>query len=154
MIMLIYTHLAITLFFVLLLMPFVEYKIVFLISALISSIIPDIDSKFSTLGRKKILRILQFFVKHRGILHSFSFLFLISLLLILFYPKIAFGFVLGYGLHLFADSFTKNGIKPFYPFKRKIRGIIKTGGKLETMIFVVFLIADLFLIIRFFVDIF
>ena len=152
--MLIYTHLAITLFFVLLLMPFAEYKLVFFMSALISSFIPDIDSKFSTLGKKKILRILQFFVRHRGILHSFSFLLIITLILILFYPKITFGFVLGYGLHLFADSFTKNGIKPFYPFKRKIRGIIRTGGKLETMIFIVFLIANLFLIIRFFVGIF
>ena len=144
--MLIRTHLLITLFFVLLFLPFMEYQTSFVIVALIATFIPDIDTKFSSLGRKKIFRILQFFVQHRGFLHSFSFLFLITIFFILFFPILAFGFFLGYGLHLLADSFTINGIKPFYPLKKRVCGKIKTGGRVEVSLFVFFLILDLFLI--------
>ena len=145
--MLIRTHLSITLFFILLFISNVEHKFVFVIVALISTFIPDIDSRFSTLGKKKALRILQFFIKHRGILHSFTFLFILTLFFVLFFPVIALGFFLGYGLHLLADSFTVEGIKPFYPYKKKSSGRIRTGGKSETSLLVFFVIADLGLLI-------
>jgi membrane-bound metal-dependent hydrolase YbcI (DUF457 family) len=58
---------------------------------------------------------------------------------------IALGFFLGYGLHLISDSFTKEGITPFYPFfsKVKSKGKISTGGKFEILVFVGFLILDI-----------
>ena len=145
--MLIRTHLSITLFFILLLISSIEHKLVFVMVALISTFIPDIDSRFSTLGKKKMLRILQFFIKHRGIIHSFTFLFIITLFFVLFFPIIALGFFLGYGLHLLADSFTIEGIKPFYPYNKKSSGRIRTGGKSETSLLVFFVIADLGLLI-------
>ncbi len=145
--MLIRTHLSITLFFILLFISNVEHKLVFVLVALIATFIPDIDTRFSSLGKKKVLRVLQFFTKHRGMIHSFTFLILITLFFALFFPIIAFGFFLGYGLHLLADSFTITGIKPFYPFKKKSSGRIKTGGKSETSIFVFFILADLGLFI-------
>ncbi len=145
--MLIRTHLSITLFFILLLISSVEHKLVFVMVALVSTFIPDIDSRFSTLGKKKTLRILQFFIKHRGILHSFTFLFVLTLFFVLFFPVIALGFFLGYGLHLLADSFTVEGIRSFYPYKKKSLGRIRTGGKSETSILVFFVIADLGLLI-------
>lgn len=144
--MLIRTHLLITFFFVLILFSSVENKVVFVAVALIATFIPDIDTKFSKLGKKKVFRPLQFFVNHRGFLHSFVFLGLISLVFYLFLPIVMLGFALGYGLHLLADGFTIQGIKPFYPFKRRLCWRIKTGGKLEVIIFVGFLIADLFLL--------
>ncbi|MCK4647492.1 metal-dependent hydrolase [Candidatus Pacearchaeota archaeon] len=144
--MLIRTHLLIALFFALLLLPYAESKLVFIIVVLIASFIPDVDSKCSKLGRKKTFRILQFFVKHRGILHSFTFLIIISLIFLFVFPIIVFPFFLGYGLHLLIDSFTKQGIRPFYPFKYRMRGIIKTGGRFETFIFVIFLILDIIFI--------
>ncbi|MDP2672373.1 MAG: hypothetical protein Q8O84_01005, partial [Nanoarchaeota archaeon] len=61
--MLIKTHLTITLFFILLLLPFVSYKIIFIAVALLATYIPDIDLESSKLGRKIIFRPLQFFVK-------------------------------------------------------------------------------------------
>ncbi len=64
-------------------------------------------------------------------------------LLTLFLPIIALPFFLGYGLHLFADSFTVRGIKPFYPYKKKSSWRIRTGGKSEVIVFVFFLIGDL-----------
>ena len=147
--MLIRSHLAITLFFVLLLLPFVSHKIVFIVIALLATYIPDVDLSNSKLGRKKIFRPLQFFVKHRGIFHSFTFLFLITFIFIRFVPVIALGFFLGYASHLFVDSFTPSGITPFYPWKRKSSGRIMTGCKVESIVFIIFLIVNLFLFFRY-----
>lgn len=141
--MLIRTHLSITLFFILLFISVVEYKFAFVLVALLATFIPDADSKFSTLGKRKSLRILQFFIKHRGMMHSFSFLILVTLVLVLFCPIISLGFFLGYGLHLLADSFTVQGIRPFYPLKKKSYGRIRTGKRTETAVFVFFLVGDL-----------
>lgn len=144
--MLIRTHLAITLFFVLALLSIVEHKLIFFIVALIATFIPDIDSRFSSIGRPKINRLLQFFTRHRGIIHSFTFLILLTIPLVLFFPAIALGFFLGYSSHLIADSFTYDGIKPFWPYKGISRGIIKTGRKSEVSVLVLFIILDLFLV--------
>jgi len=145
--MLIRTHLSITLFFVLLFISVVEYKFAFVLVALLATFILDVDSKFSTLGKRKSFRILQFFIKHRGIMHSFSFLILVTLFLVLFFPIISLGFFLGYGTHLLADSFTIQGVRLFYPLKKKTYGRIRTGKRTETIVFVVFLIGNLWLLI-------
>jgi len=152
--MLIRTHLSITLFFILVFISNVEHKFVFVLVALFATFIPDIDSKFSIIGKRKIFRILQFFIKHRGIVHSFTFLMMLTFIFALFFPILALPFFLGYGLHLFADSFTIEGIKPFYPYKKISSWKIKTGGKSEIFVFVFFLIVDLGLIIAKFFSIF
>ena len=149
--MLIKTHLSITIFFILLFINSVEHKLVFVVVALIATYLPDVDSRYSTLGRKKINRILQLFTKHRGMIHSFTFLLTITFFLVLFVPVLAFGFFLGYGLHLFADSFTLNGIKPFYPWKKRSCGPVRTSRKLETSLLIGFVIFDIALFfVRFF----
>jgi membrane-bound metal-dependent hydrolase YbcI (DUF457 family) len=140
--MLIKTHLAATLFLVLLLMPYVAYPVWFLCIALISTYIPDVDSKNSKLGSYWFFRPLQWFARHRGLVHSFTFLIFVSFLLCLFTPIIALPFFVGYGCHLFADSFTVEGIKPFYPSKKMSCGNIITGSLTETNIFIFFIIAD------------
>ena len=147
--MLIKTHLMITSFFILLLFPFVSYKIIFIVIALLTTYIPDIDLESSKLGRKKIFRPLQFFVKHRGAFHSFTFLFLLTFLFLIFVPRIALGFFIGYASHLFADSLTISGIMPFFPWKRKSCGIIRTGGKTENILFFILLIINLLLIVKY-----
>ncbi len=152
--MMLKTHFAIAIFFILLLigaLETTEQKIVFVIVALLATLMPDVDSRFSRVGRPKIARILQFFTKHRGVTHSFSFLFVATLLLIVFFPKIALGFFVGYSIHLFADSFTPDGIKPFYPLRKTLRGKITTGGRKEVMVLVFFIIIDLFLSLKVFI---
>ena len=141
--MLIRTHLAITVLGILLLISSVEYKPVFIAVALFATFIPDVDSGFSTLGRQKPSRILQMFVNHRGFIHSFSFLLLATLFFVLFIPLIALPFFLGYGLHIFADSFTIEGIKPFYPSKKTVAGKIRTGSFVETSLFVSLIVINL-----------
>ena len=145
--MLIKTHLAITVFFVLLFLPVVNHDIVFVIVALVATFLPDVDSRHSTLGRKWWNRILQFFTKHRGVIHSFSFLLVISVIFALFIPILALGFFLGYGLHLLGDSFTQGGISPFWPFRKMSSGGLRTGGKVEKLILTLFVILDALLIL-------
>lgn len=144
--MLIKTHLAITCFIILLLLPFVSAKWIFVCFALVATYLPDLDSRYSSMGHKTAARFLQFFTRHRGIIHSFSFLFLVTLVLVLFFPVVSLGFFVGYSSHLFADSFTIEGIRPFYPMKRVSNGKLATGGALEKGVFSVFLIADLVLV--------
>lgn len=148
--MLLKTHLAISVFFILFLLPFVEHKLVFIIISLIATYLPDADSRYSKIGYRKIARVLQWFTKHRGMIHSFTFLISITLLLVLFFPVIALGFFLGYSLHLLADGFTKEGIRPFYPWKKRSCGSIRTGGRLEIGILVAFIIVDIILILGIF----
>ncbi len=154
--MLIYTHLITTIFFILLFIEDVaiENKLVFVLVALVATYIPDLDSRFSSIGQRKIFRPLQWFVKHRGILHSFSFLLIISMALYYFYPTVLFPFILGYGLHLFSDGLTKQGIILFYPFSWRVKGIIKTGGIIETTLFVLLLLGSLWLFLRMFYSVF
>ena len=145
--MLIKTHFVITIFGILLLLSSVEHKIIFIAVALFATFLPDIDSRFSKMGRKKLNRILQFFTKHRGITHSFVFLIFVTLILVFFVPIVALGFFLGYGLHLFADCFTSYGITPFHPFsKKKSEGFITSGKKVEKLVFISFLVFDIILL--------
>jgi inner membrane protein len=145
--MLIKTHFAITIFGILLLISSVEHKVVFVIVALFATLLPDVDSRFSVMGRKGLNRILQFFTKHRGIIHSFTFLILVTLIFVFIFPVVALGFFLGYGLHLIADSFTSYGITPFAPFsKKKSEGFIVSGKKFEKFLFIAFIIFDILLL--------
>jgi membrane-bound metal-dependent hydrolase YbcI (DUF457 family) len=140
--MLIRTHLAIAVFFIFQLMNYFENKFLFAFIVVISTFIPDIDSRFSKLGKRKIFRPIQFFAGHRKIFHSFLFLILISVPLFFISQIIFYGFVLGYGLHLVVDCFSVIGIYPFYPFEYKIRGFVRTGSFFETILFYGFLFLD------------
>lgn len=141
--MMLRTHLAIVILAILLFLPHVSSKLVFILVALISTALPDIDSGFSTLGKMKAGRVIQFFVRHRGVFHSLSFCVVVSLIFAAFIPIIALPFFLGYALHLFVDSFTIEGIKPFWPLKKTSSWKIKTESYTETSLLVVFLIIDL-----------
>ncbi len=142
--MLLKTHIVITCFFILLVLPFIDFKIIFVIAALIGTFFPDIDTKYSKAGKKKIFRPVQLFTSHRGVFHSFSFLILLCFILVFIFPKAIEGFILGYGLHLIADGLTIQGIYPFYPLKWKIKGNLRTGSMNEAGIFVVFVLFSLF----------
>src|SRR3989344_5552098 len=67
----------------------------------------------------------------------------VSILLAVFAPLAVFGFFLGYSLHLLADSFTKAGITPFWPYSRIAKGHLITGGVVEKGIFFMFVFLDI-----------
>lgn len=145
--MMLRTHLAIIVLIIILFLPSISGKIAFTLAALIATLIPDIDTGYSTLGKMKGFRLLQFFARHRGIFHSLTFGIAASIALAFFWPSISLGFFLGYSVHLFFDSFTRDGIMPFWPYKKTSYGIMKTGTLTETTIFIVLVIFDFILLI-------
>lgn len=145
--MLLRTHLALVVFAIILFVGHVNSKLLFILVTLVATMLPDVDTAFSTIGKQKGFRILQFFVRHRGPIHSFSFCILVSIILAFFLPTVSFGFFLGYGLHLFVDSFTVEGIIPFWPYPRKSFWRLKTGSLIESSLFLVFVLVDLVLVV-------
>ncbi len=137
--MLFRTHIIFFIFIFLLIFNKINAPFIFFFIGLISTVIPDIDSNNSRVGRKPLFKILTAFNKHRGFFHSLFFGILFFSFIYFFVKKeeIAFAFALGYFLHLFLDSLTKQGINLFWPFNLKIKGFIRSGGKIELIIFIV-----------------
>ncbi len=145
------THLVIGLAIALYFLPLVKHKFLFIPIVLAASILPDIDSGFSQIGRKKIFRPVQMVFTHRGPLHSYTVCVFFSLIFAFIYPVFALPFFLGYSFHLFLDSFTINGIKPFWPFRYQSSGVARTGGMVDRFLFFGFLIIDIVLSLLLFV---
>lgn len=145
--MLLRTHLALAVFVILLFVSHVNNQFVFIFVMIIATMLPDIDTGFSTLGKMKGFRPLQFFARHRGMIHSFTICILISLSLAVFWPSVSLAFFLGYSLHLFLDSFTKEGITPFWPYGKTSSWHFKTGSLVETTIFLFLVFIDILLVV-------
>ncbi len=144
------THLAIGLAVSLYFLPHVVNKIVFIPIVLVASLLPDIDSGYSKLGKKKIFMPVQMLSNHRGIFHTYTLCIVASILLTFIYPVSALPFFLGYSFHLIADSFTPQGIRPFWPLRVRVAGGIKTGGSIDTTIFYISLIVAAALLVSLF----
>ena len=56
-------------------------------------------------------------------------------------------FLVGGLAHLFLDSLTLQGINFLYPWQFHVKGFIQTGGFLEGVLFILFLLVDIFLIL-------
>ena len=145
--MMLKTHIAIAVFFILIFFLHVSNKLLFPLVVLIVTAIPDIDTGFSTLGKYKPFKPIQFFTKHRSLMHSFTLCIFVTLVLSLFLPVIAFPFFLAYSLHILTDSYTIDGIKPFWPSKKVISWKIKTGSTADSALFFSFVLVDLLVFI-------
>ena len=145
------THLAVGLAVGLYFLPFVTHKLFFIPIVLLGSILPDIDSATSFLGRRRIFRPVQLFFRHRGPIHSYTVCGIICLIFAFFYPVVALPLFFGYSLHLFLDSFTVGGIKPLWPLNFQSSGIVRTGGAIDKVMFSIFIVVDFFLFILLFV---
>lgn len=140
------THVAFALMFVLMFVTSVQNKLVFIFVALLASLIPDLDSTHSFLGKYVILRPIQWLLKHRGLMHSLTFCVIVALLLDFVWPVLAFPFFLGYSSHILLDSFSIDGIRPFWPSRKEIKGILKTDGVTEKVTFFVLILVDVLLL--------
>jgi len=144
------THLVISAAAALFLLPHVNDKIIFLPIVLFATSLPDIDSMHSELGHRWYFRPLQFFLKHRGVMHSFTFCILVALAFSFYIPVLALPFFLGYSSHLIADSFTIDGIRPFWPLSGEVEGKIRTGGVIEEGIYYSFILVSFILLLALF----
>ena len=149
--MLFRTHLAIGVFTGFVAFFAMGNSILAFFAATFASLLPDIDSTSSFMGNRFWLRPMQWIIKHRGIFHSLTLCVFLSWIVALYYPPVAFAFFIGYASHLLLDSFTIEGVVPFWPLSYKTEGVITTGGKIDSGIFWIsclccglFLIAKLF----------
>jgi len=110
---------------------------IFIICILFGSLLPDIDTKTSSLGRWIVFRPFQVAFAHRGITHSLLFLGILSLAFWYILPQGLLGFVIGYGSHLFLDLLTIKGIPLFWPVTQKFGGFCRTGRTFDKVLFVV-----------------
>lgn len=145
------THLAIGLAIALQFIHHVNHQFLFLLVIMVATVLPDIDSGFSSLGKNWFAKPVQALVSHRGFLHSYTFCILISALLALLYPIIALPFFMGYSFHLLADSFTVQGIRPFWPLKTVSKGVVTTGSMVEDAIFWTLVLLDVMFVVFLFV---
>ncbi|WP_409300208.1 metal-dependent hydrolase [Peribacillus sp. SCS-155] len=119
----------------------VDQEVLFYGSLAVGSLIPDIDHKGSSIGRKIpfLDNIISAVFGHRSFTHSLVFLFL-SFLLFKQTPwpvSVEFGIWLGMFSHMVLDMLTKQGIKFLWPLKLNIGvpGGIKTGSLAERVFF-------------------
>jgi inner membrane protein len=118
--------------------------LIFFSFVLISTLLVDVDSKKSFVGHYLIFRPIQFFVSHRGFIHSLLFGGFFSLLILRIDVWAGVGFFLGFSSHLFLDSLTKRGVRVFYPLSNfKLSFGLRSGGILEDIIFVLFFLIDI-----------
>ncbi|MDO8517643.1 MAG: metal-dependent hydrolase [Nanoarchaeota archaeon] len=149
--MLLRTHLAFAflVYFLLLWLNFLDEKILFLSFLIAATILVDIDSKKSFIGKLFIFRPLQLFFSHRGVFHTLLAAVVFSFFIYLYSKTAAFAFFLGYILHLILDCMTYFGVKIFWPlFNWKIAFGMKTGGLIEEILFVLVLLMDFFMLIK------
>ena len=121
----------------------------------VSSLLPDVDTAASTVG--KLVPLVSLMVErkfgHRTITHSAIFIAgiaIVSLPLSALSTDIYTCIVVGFGSHTFLDTMTVNGVKLFYPFStakcvfplevnNPHRYRIRTGGKMDKALAVIFL---------------
>lgn len=142
------THVALAVAVGLAVVPHVTHPYSFFPLLILATLLPDIDSMHSFLGQYKLFRPLQWFVSHRGMIHSMTLCLAITFLLALFVPVVALPFFVGYGLHLFADSVTIEGIRLWWPWSDEVRGKIRTNGRVEKIIFYALCFVIVVLVVR------
>ena len=145
------THLLFGVLLALFFFPHVTTPVIFVTLVVIASLLPDVDSMHSYVGRSIFLRPLQWVMRHRGFLHSVTFAVFVSFILVLFIPVTSFPFFIGYVGHLLLDSFTIEGIRPWWPSKEEWKGSIVTGSSVESGIFYGMIVCGIVLaVVRFF----
>jgi len=141
------THLLFTVFIYLLLirLNIIDFSILGLGIILIATLLPDIDAETSKLGRK--IKLISKSFKHRGFFHSLLFGMLITGLFYYANTGLYLEFAIGYSSHILLDLFNYKTVQLFWPFKIKTRGFIKTNGLIEKILRLVFLVADVCLVL-------
>ena len=136
---------AIGFFSMMLFLDKVDNKWIFVPVVLIASFLPDIGRGFRLARGRTIFKFTRVFSSLDGMFKSFTVCVLIAFLFAYYFPILAFPFFLGYAINLIADSWSVEGIRPFWPFAYELKG--KVGGVVEESIFIVFLLFDVMALI-------
>lgn len=102
------------------LLEYVTYPALTIASSIFGSLLPDIDTPYSILGKKIPFLSTKIYIKfgHRTYTHDIGLFLILAILSIMKYP-LSLGFWIGYIGHLFLDGFTYSGTSCFYLFSKK-----------------------------------
>ena len=146
-----YTHLAFAFLIGILLIKYlsIQNQILFIILFMLFSLLPDIDQVKSKISEKvkPLAWLINFFIGHRGLMHSIWTPIILYLLLFLIRIDIAIAVSFGYLSHLLLDCFTISGVRLLWPWKKRLKGFIKTGSWIEYLVFIAFLILDVYFLL-------
>jgi len=146
--MLFRTHFVFGVFLFLILFSFVDVWWLFGLGILFGVLIVDLDSRKSKVGHFIIFRPFQWFISHRGFMHSILFGLVVTIIIGVFSGNLALGFFVGFLSHLFLDCMNKRGVALFWPLSRnKFSFLVRSGGVFEDILFVFLLLIDFCLII-------
>ena len=116
------------------------------------SLLPDIDSASSRLGRKTapVSWIFTLIFGHRQMFHSLSFWLTVIVPLLFLAPAfriVLLSVLIGISSHLLLDALNPSGIPPFWPFRYRLHlASIRCGGMIDFSLFLIFLTSSVFLI--------
>ena len=118
---------------------------------LLGGLLPDLDHPNSKLGRKiwPLSKLFNLIFGHRGFFHSLLFVIIIFILVSYFSTIFAFAISIGILTHLLSDALTISGVAFFYPLSKfKIRGFIRTGSWLESIVYLSLYIISTFIVYK------
>ena len=148
-----YTHLAFSFLIGILIIKTlsIQNQILFIILFMLASLLPDIDELKSKVSNKvkPLAHLIHFFLGHRGLMHSIWTAIILYLLIFMFNINIAIAISFGYLSHLILDCLTPRGIKLLWPYKKRLKGFIRTGSLTEYLLFIALLIVDVYFLISF-----
>ena len=143
------THLAFGILLALLTFNYFDNinKYLFVLITVVSAIFLDIDEENSFIGRrtKPLSSLINTMFKHRGFIHSFLFISIISILIWFFSGNYYIPFLIGTLGHLFLDSLTVAGVRILYPLKFRTRFVFKTGSIFDLSLFLIIILGILVL---------
>tara|TARA_Y100000310_G_C20669969_1_gene809697 strand:+ start:1518 stop:1976 length:459 start_codon:yes stop_codon:yes gene_type:complete len=128
-------------------------KYLFLIIVLASGALPDIDHPKSKLGKKFwfLSKPFNFLFGHRKLFHSVFVAVGLSFIIWKFFGEYWLPVFIGYVSHILVDGLTLNGINFIYPINQlRLQGFIETGKTLESWLFWVIVLLDLFFLFKLF----
>ena len=148
-----YTHLAFSFLIGILIIKTlsIQNQILFIILFMLASLLPDIDELKSKVSNKvkPLAHLIHFVLGHRGLMHSIWTPIILYLLIFMFNINIAIAISFGYLSHLILDCLTPSGIKLLWPYKKRLKGFIRTGSLTEYLLFIALLIVDVYFLISF-----
>lgn len=108
-----------------------------LLSFSLGSLLPDIDSEDSTIG--KYIKPISRMIPHRTITHTIWAVLAVGVAAWFSQSIYLFALAVGYMVHIAEDSFSEQGIRWFYPIpsmrSKRFRLAYETGGFAETIMF-------------------
>jgi inner membrane protein len=124
--------------------------ILFVAICTISALLCDIDHTKSYLGRSVLLW--NKVIKHRTICHSIWFLMGIAALSYFISIPTIYIIAISIGIltHLLLDALTPQGISLLWPLPFRIRGPFKSGGMMDTILFIFFTVLTIYLLFHLF----